>query len=282
MSAEGEVLVAEESYSAYQRQVLAPAAKAAADAASKLSTTIKSLQRAAAQGDVDRVGAIAGTLPGLVQSTDRAAADLAAITGGFDFDAYLATGFHADFVDACRAQNLPPLEGQFPSYEVFPLRVRILPDRHRAVVGARTVRDLEPAALAALVRKEIDALTRRSFDAARFLKEVSHAYDVCLAIRERTSAARRRGEAAISREGMPIGARDVYAELAPTRLAQAAYTLSMFAFDLGKLQQSGEHAVDGRHISLGSTREGGRALRSFDSAGREFFIGSIAFVQPPQ
>ncbi len=267
--------MADGSYKAYQREELASATKAAADATAKLSAAIKGLERAAAQGDLDRIKALASGLEDLARAAGSASDALKGTINQFDFDAYLTGGgFHADFVAACQAQELP-VEGQFPVYEIFPVRVRIVPERRRAQIGQRTVRQLEPETLAALVRRDIDSLARRAFNATQFLKEVSHAYDVVVAIREKE--ARLKTGTAAGRDGIPMPARDVYEELAPTRAAQSLYTISMFAYDLGRLQKSGGLSVDGRHVAFGSTREGSRALRSFDSTGRETFIGTILF-----
>ena len=240
----------------------------------RATRALRALQRAVRDGDVNALPARAAAAAQHVQQLS-AQSDALPQSSSFDFESYCATGgFHAEFAEACVAEGLL-LEGQFPSYEVFPLRVRVNAAERFALIEGRRVRSLRPRLLAQLIARERQRLEARRFQARPFLEALAAAYDTVVALR----LLKRGGQ---SRDGLPMPMLEVYRALTVLPGSQAAYSRLMFAYDFGRLLRSGELVVDGRLLQPGASRNAANTLRVIDSQGQESYYATIAFARIPE
>ena len=240
----------------------------------RATRTLRALQRAARDGDVSVLPRRAADVAQQVQQL-AARSESLPDASSFDFDAYCVSGgFHAEFSEACDAEGLP-LEGQFPSYEVFPLRIRVNAAERFALIEGRRVRSLRPRLLAQLIARERQRLEARRFNARPFLEALAAAYDTVVALR----LLKRGGQ---SRDGLPMPMLEVYRALTVLPGSQAAYSRLMFAYDFGRLLHSGELVVDSRLLQPGASRNAANTLRVIDSQGQESYYATIAFARLPE
>ncbi|MBI2910594.1 MAG: hypothetical protein HYY05_00520 [Chloroflexi bacterium] len=258
------------SYVRFLDDALGSHLRAVEEELARATRTLRALQRAARDGDVNALPARAAAA---AQQAQQLAAQSESLprASSFDFEAYCAAGgFHAEFSEACDAEGLA-LEGQFPSYEVFPLRIRVNAAERFATIEGRRVRSLRPRLLAQLIARERQRLEARRFNARPFLEALALAYDTVVALR----LLKRGGQ---SRAGLPMPILEVYRALTLLPGSQAGYSRLMFAYDFGRLLRSGELEVDGRLLQPGSSRNAANALRIIDPEGHESHFATIALA----
>jgi hypothetical protein len=163
----------------------------------------------------------------------------------------------------CAKLNVP-LEGEYPVYEVFPFEVRVsLPDE-QVTINRRTFRSLNPPVVAAEVRRELDRLTRGSFNSERFLRALIRVYDLLVA-----EAARSKGGRAPSQ----VRLKKVHETLTLHR-GKAQYSEREFAFDIYRARRGSTLVADGRLVDFVHVRDAVGAIQVPSSRGAEY-LGSL-------
>ena len=158
----------------------------------------------------------------------------------------------------------PPVEGEFPTFQVFPVEVRVDFANELVLINNRTVRVLHPEAVAALVEKEWDRLNRERFNAASFAKALVRAYDLLLLELKDNAGGRDPGRA--------IPLRTLHQTLA-LKSGVSGYGLNQFAFDVYRLRRSPNMVVDGRRLDFGTSRNRGIVITH--PGGRQENLGSL-------
>jgi len=189
----------------------------------------------------------------------------------FDLPSFLGENFHQSFLAALDEQDLA-VEEAYPVYEVLPFKIRVQPDKEMVTINEKTVRDLRPGVLARRLKREIERLQAASFDAGRFLAVLAAAYDL--------EMAKNFAEKKIEANEQEVLLRDIYKILTPLPQQKRAYPLQLFAFDLHRVQRSGQKtAPDGRRLVLGSVRDPRRALVILDARGQPERLGTLKFYR---
>ncbi len=147
--------------------------------------------------------------------------------------------FHASY---------PPVEGEFPLFQIFPVVVRVDFEHEAVAINNRTVRTMHPAAVAAAVEKEWDRLHRERFNAASFAKALLRAYDLVIAEEQLKSHGKSRGAS--------VTLRSLH-QVLTLRSGVSGYGLNQFAFDLYRLRRSEYTVIEGRRLVFGTTRNRG-------------------------
>ncbi|PSR22533.1 MAG: hypothetical protein C7B45_06285 [Sulfobacillus acidophilus] len=142
----------------------------------------------------------------------------------------------------------PPVEGEFPTFQIFPVVVRVDFEHEAVAVNNRTVRTMHPAAVATAVEKEWDRLNRERFNAASFAKALLRAYDLVIAEQQLSSGGKSRGAAVLLRS--------LY-QVLTLKGGVSSYSLNQFGFDLYRLRRSEYTIIDGRRLVFGTTRNRG-------------------------
>ncbi|MCY0878801.1 MAG: hypothetical protein OWU84_07670 [Firmicutes bacterium] len=162
----------------------------------------------------------------------------------------------------------PPVEGEFPTFLVFPVEVRVDFARDAVYLNNRSVRTLHPEAVARRVEREIDRLNQERFHGLQFAKALLRAYDLLQAEARDSESGTKRGRA--------VKLRDVH-QVLTLRSGASHYTLHQFAFDIYRLRREGVLRVDGRRLVFGSTRNRGGLVIVLPGGQREV-LGSLEVV----
>ncbi len=163
----------------------------------------------------------------------------------------------------------PPVEGEFPVFQVFPVEIRVDLEHELVMINNRTVRALHPRNVASLVEKELDRLNRERFNTASFVKSLLRAYDLLIAEAKTKSSGRTIGAA------VPL--RSIHQVLS-LRSGVSGYSLTQFAFDIYRLRRSGTLSVDGRRLEFGTTRNRGGILITMPG-GQQENLGSLEVLE---
>ncbi len=161
----------------------------------------------------------------------------------------------------------PPVEGEYPTFQVFPVEIRVDLANELVMINNRTVRVLHPGAVATLVEKEWDRLNKERFNAASFAKALVRAYNLLML--EVANNARGR------KAGASVPLRLLHQTLA-LRLGSSGYPLNQFAFDIYRLRRSPHLIIEGRRLEFGSTRDRGIVITHPD--GHQEKLGSLELV----
>ncbi len=238
------------------------------------SAHLSRLERALREGNLEQAQRSIGWLEAALNKQRETLAGLKERLPAFDVADYLRNQFEPEFVAACRAQDLK-VSGHFPSYEVFPFRVKVYPERGTIEINNRVVHILRPRALAAHLKDLKARLYRERFNAVRFIDSLARVYDAVLAVRRMEQGRDLRGD-------LDIPLQEVYEYLTPLPVQSREYPRHMFAFDLHRLFVMDVFtASDGRRLVLGSTPRRGQARTFvvFDAQGREHRYGSLRFTR---
>ncbi|MFZ3131208.1 MAG: hypothetical protein WA125_08945 [Desulfosporosinus sp.] len=162
------------------------------------------------------------------------------------------------------------VKGDYPTYEMFPFRVRIDTENLDLYLDRKRVQCLRPLAFVQDVKASRDKLLKAAFDPKGFVKELAAAYDLKL-------LKQNPGKTPISTGG-DIYLRSLYTILTPMRRFRKDYDLQSFAFDLARLYATGLRICeDGRQFQFGPSRNINKAIRILDQDGREQYLATIRF-----
>gem|GEM_PF-1802844 len=164
-----------------------------------------------------------------VEAAARAAE--AALAGFSAADSTPAAAQYAEEIARAASQLRLPLQGAFPEYEAFPLKVTVDLVGEQATIGRRRTTTLEPLALMREVQARHQALHRSNFNAKRFMRALVEAYDLL----------KRAGKA----KGMDVPLLAIY-EMLTLRGGAGEYTRAEFAFDIYRLRRESDMMYDGR------------------------------------
>jgi len=230
------------------------------------------LEKALQQGNLEQAERAAGWLEAALGKQQEILTRLKEKLPTFDVASYLRENFEAEFFAACRSQDLK-VSGSFPTYEVFPFRIRVQPEKRWIEVNDRVVRLLRPEALVAYLKAEKNRLYRENFNPVRFIDALAFIYDTILSVHQASQGVK-------IQTGLDVSLLDVYERLTPLPAQRRQYPLNMFAFDLHRLFLADSFtASDGRRLELGAVRQRSRAIVVYDAHGRDFRFGSLRFVK---
>ena len=236
----------------------------------RFSMAWKAVQKAQAAGDLATLSNSLSQLKRTLEQIPSSVEGALTAAAAYDVKIYLDDLFDAELRNACAASGLPPLEGQYPRYLVYPLRVQVDARRMGVLINRKLHRGLRISRIVEAIRDERARLLGRPFNARHFLADLAAAYDDLV---ELESAKNR-----VQISGHEVGLRHIYRRLVPMRQWRADYPERFFAFELHRLLQSGEiHAPDGRRVHLAPAREARNNLAVLDESGREKQLGLIAF-----
>ena len=233
------------------------------------SRAVKKLQKCIADGDMSVLPKLFATMRDAAQEREEALSRLEALTTGFDGREYMSSGdFTAQMLEECRELDVD-VQGSFPTYEMFPCRVTINPETQDVTVDRKRLSCLRPSKLIGDIKAELDKLSKASFNAPAFAKELSAAYDLAI-----IKASLKKLRAADS----PMYVSDLYEFLTPMRRYKKEYTKNNYAYDLARLYAADDLILDdGRKIRFDTVRDSRKAIRIIDRNGSEQFITTIRF-----
>ena len=162
------------------------------------------------------------------------------------------------------------VKGDYPTYEMFPFRVRIDTENLDLYLDRKRVQCLRPQAFVQYVKAGRDKLLKAAFDPKVFLKELAAAYDLMLLMQNQ-------GKIPTSMIG-DIYLKSLYTVLTPMRRFRKDYDMQNFAFDLARLYAADlRTSEDGRQFQFGPSRNINKAIRILDQDGGEQYLATICF-----
>jgi hypothetical protein len=235
----------------------------------RFSMAWKAVQKAQAMGDLATLSNNVSQLKRMLEQIPLPLESALATATTYDVKTYLDDLFDAELRSACAASDLP-LEGKYPRYSVYPLRVQVDARRTGILINRKLHRGLRISRIVETIRRERERLLGRPFNARYFLMDLAAAYDDLVEL----ESARNR----VQMTGHEVGLRRIYRRLVPMRQWRGDYPEVFFAFDLQRLLQTSEiHAPDGRRIHLAPARVVSNNLVVLDGSGHETQLGLIAF-----
>lgn len=164
------------------------------------------------------------------------------------------------------------VKGDYPTYEMFPFRVKIDTDNLDLYLDRKRVQCFRPQAFVQDVKTSRDKLLKAAFDPKGFVKELAAAYDLM-------QLKQNQGKTATSIVG-DIYLKTLYTLLTPMRRFRKDYDLQSFAFDLARLYAADLRTCeDGRKFQFGPSRNINKAIRILDQDGREQYLATIRFYE---
>lgn len=184
---------------------------------------------------------------------------------GFDARTYFENGdFAGQLLEFCAEKEID-VKGEYPSYEMFPYKVKIDAENQDVYVDKKRIPCARPAELAKQIKTGQDKLNRAFFNAQSFLNELADAYDLAII----------RGKKA---PGSDLYLTDLYKLMVPMARSRKEYDLQSFAFDLARLHSSDiKETKSGRRYQFGTSRKSSKMVRILDREGREMFFSTICF-----
>jgi len=229
--------------------------------------TVKKILQNVSDGDINSIPKLIAGLRESAKEREEALSRLEELTAGFDGGEYMAGGdFVAQMLEYCARSGVDTY-GSFPMYEMFPCRVTINSETQDITVDRKRIQCLRPSKLVSLIKAELDRLSRVSFNAAAFAKELAAAYDLALLKKSKGKA---------YDTGGPCYLLDLYDYLTPMRRHKRDYTKNNYAFDLARLYATEDLKLDdGRRFRFDTVRESKKAIRILDQYNAEQYIATI-------
>ena len=141
------------------------------------------------------------------------------------------------------------MQGEYPSYEMFPYKVKIDAENQDVYVDKKRIPCVRPAELAKQIKLGQDKLNKASFNAQSFLNELAEAYDLLTV----------KGKKAPSAD---LYLTDLYKLMVPMARSRKEYDIQSFAFDLARLYASEiKTTKDGRFYQFGPSRKSSKVVR---------------------
>ena len=159
------------------------------------------------------------------------------------------------------------VEGEFPSFRIFPIEIKVDFANDLVVVNKRTVRKLHPVAVAAEVEKELNRLYRERFNPNQFMKALLRAYQVLIAESMIKAGPQRKS-------GSTVPLIQVF-ELLSLR---SGYSLKQFAFDIYRLRSQPDRSYGDYQFIFGSGRDRGSVVITLPG-GQNEVLGSLEVIK---
>jgi hypothetical protein len=250
-----------------------PLEKNVKDALKKVTSLEGKVAKAVLNGDLKAAEKDSAALETATAVYLEAKSALSECLSSFDYRAYFAEGkFTEEMLSSLRAKGLDVV-GDYPSFEVFPTKIKLDAENQEVVLGKKKVATMRPAYLADRTKELVDKLEEAAFNALSFAQDLENAYTLMIA---------RENEKAGSRKftfGSYLTLLDLYKIMVPLSRSRKDYDDTAFAFDVARLYQENEKGgfvtKSGKSVSFSTGR--GKGIRILDSNGNEQIFSTICF-----
>ena len=245
--------------------------KSVTDNLQRQQAVFKSISKNASKGDLKSLLKDMNTMDALISEYKAYLSELREQAGGFDGAAYMLEGdFARQMLSYCADMGVD-VKGEYPTYEMFPFKVKIDGENQDVYINKRRASCVRPQYLIADIKHNKERLMKVNFNTGAFLEELAAAYDTLALIRQNEKKSKRNAELLL---------KDLYRYLAPMQRYRRDYDLQSFAFDISRLFSSDiEYTRDRRRYRLGPARSQSHNLRILDKDGNEHLLGSVIFFE---
>jgi hypothetical protein len=253
-------------------QSMQPLEKKAGDKLAAALRNFRSLRKNSEAGDLKSFAKDMQLLEDSIAEQTALLAELKAKAAGFDTKEYMESGDFARQMEYEFKKLEVDVKGGFPTYEIFPYKVRVDIDNQDIYVDRKKVQCVRPSGFAKKMKADRDRLYRGGFSAVDFLHELCTVYDFAVALKNKGKVN--------APEDANVYLRDLYEYLAPMRRFRRDYDMQAFAFDLSRLLASSvKDTRDGRTLDFGTSRKGKKMIRVLNSKGKEEFLTTVRFLK---
>ncbi len=247
--------------------------KAMKDNLVKLVGLEKKLSKDIESGDFKAAEKDSSQLESVTQTYLSAKEAVNAKLSSFDYKDYFMTGvFTEEMLSALREKNLDVV-GEYPSFEVFPTKIKLDAENQEVVLGKKKVSTVRPERVAIEAKALVDKLESASFNALSFAQDLENAYTLMIA---------KENEKANSKKftfGAYLTLLDLYKLMVPLSRSRKDYDETAFAFDIARLyienEKGGFVTKSGRVVAFSTGR--GKGIRILDANGKEQIFSTISF-----
>jgi hypothetical protein len=252
-------------------QSMQPLEKKAGDKLAAAQRIFKSLRNNSEAGDLKSFAKDMRLLEENIAEQIALLSEMKAKAEAFDRKAYMEGGDFAEQLEYELKKLSVDVKGMFPTYEVFPYKVRVDIENQDIYVDRKKVQCVRPSGFARMIKTSRDKLYRGGFNAVDFINELCAAYDCATAVKK-INKADAPGDAYIS-------LRDLYEYMMPMRRYRKDYDLQAYAFDLSRLLASAtRNTRDGRGMDFGTVRTAKtQTIRVLDAGGKEEYLTTVRF-----
>lgn len=237
------------------------------DQLSQLNKLSRRVSKEMGEGDLKGLKKDIAALSKNAKDQLQTLSDMDAAVDGFDSHEYLRSGDFSAQMLACCAEQGVDVKGEYPSYEMFPYRVKIEEADLDIFLDRKRVQCLRPSSFVRMVKEGRDKLMKAFFNEQTFVNELAQAYDL---------AVMKNGAALDS----DIYLMSLYKFLAPMGRFRKDYDQQSYAFDLSRLYSSGvKMTKDGRRYQFGTSHKINKNIRFLDKNGHEQFFATIRFYR---
>ena len=234
--------------------------------------TFKNLCKYSDNGDLKSWTRDMGAMQAYLKEQETLMEDMQHQVDEFGIRAYVENGEFVEQMLACCDRLDVDVKGDYPSYEIFPYRVRVDAENLDLYLDRKRVQCLRPLSFVQSVKSSRDKLLKAAFDPRSFVKELAAAYDWML-------LKQNQGKSTTSAVG-DIYLKNLYTLLTPMRRFRRDYDQQSFAFDLARLYASDVRSTeDGRQFQFGPSRNINKSIRILDQDGREQYLATIRFFE---
>ncbi len=247
-------------------QTLQAQEKSLKDTMSSLSKLQKAIGRETESGDIKSLSRDLKAMTEAAAAVSSILGELETAVNDFDTKAYFESGDFAEQMLAACGEREIDVQGNFPTYEMFPYKIRLDAENQDVYMDRKKVQCVRPKHLADTIKAGQEKLNKAHFNAQTFLGELAEAYDLAVLKLHK-------------RPGVDLYLSSLYKFLAPMSRFRKDYDQQSFAYDLARLYNSGEEATkSGRRFQFGpSKNNSGKSFRILDNNGKEQFLSMICF-----
>ena len=210
----------------------------------------------------------------ILKKSEESLKALKAGVSSFDRSEYVLSGdYRKEIVGELEKQAIDVKDGEGMVLEVFPNKISINGETQEITIDKKRLYCLNPEIIVDTVKKTQDKMASASFNAERFIKELSSAYEQYISIES------------VKKNKKPVRnyvkLSEIYKMLAPTARAKKDYDIQSYAFDLARLFNMGTVITkDGYELDWDTSRNLDKsAIRILDGNGNENYLKSLRFQQ---
>ena len=246
--------------------------KTAAEKLQNTQKSFKSITKNSEKGDLKSLAKDIALLKSFLGEFEDATAKVHSLTESFDARAYFDSGdFARQIIEYCEQLSVD-VKGEFPTYEIFPYKVRIDAENQDLYVNRKKIQCVRPLRFVRDIKLSREKYIKAQFNVNLFLNELAAAYDLAAIVKGR------KNNNMVAEYELHL--KDLYDYIAPTQRARREYDMNNYAFDLARLYSSDlERTRDNRKYEFGTSKSASKLIRILDQNGAEQFLGTVRFYK---
>ena len=234
--------------------------------------SFKSITKNAEKGDLKNLAKDVALLKSLLDEAKELSMKMDGLAEGFATKDYFESGdFARQIIEYCRQYSVD-VKGDFPTYELFPYKVRIDAENQDIYINRKKIQCARPLRFVQDIKLSREKYIRAQFNVNQFLNELAAAYDLAAIVKGR------KNNNMVAEYELHL--KDLYEYIAPTQRARREYDMNNYAFDLARLYSSDvERTKDNRKYEFGTSKSASKLIRILDQNGAEQFLGTVRFYK---